>query len=873
MAERLYTWLDVAEALETEARADRLPDWVGACTAYWDGLVIEADCDTDAVASWLGSVFGAALEGGPGAPEVRLEGLTDRRALPVLVEPRGKDNERRPRLRVRSATHSLARPLAAPTEELSVPVVAFHSFKGGVGRTTHALLTAYACARADAPVLLIDGDLEAPGVTWLLDDRLPSPPIAYVDLLALLISADQDEVPKVVDLAASRLQNARLDGVFVLPAFREPRAVRGTVVSPGDLLNRDWNPYLLTDVIADLARRLGAHAALVDLRAGASEMSASLLLDPRVHRVLVTTTSEQSLRGTASMAELLAKDAPAVNSDQPTPALILTQVPLSESSDRPAMKRAERIAETLASMGTADAIDATVRGPVLQTAFRSEWLGLPGSWDEVRGVVESSESAHAVQPLLDWFLLQSTDATQDAVDPPEHGSQSERRRRLADFAESSRFAETAVLQDENGGGLLPTRSLERLAGDHVTEPPIAVVVGAKGSGKTFTFLTLTAAENWKTFGDLVAVPRVQLVSQVVPALASKNLGAAEELLRARRAAVLGREVPSSLELHDAITQGISSNAGPLEWRDVWLDLLARSVGLSEGSPADRMRELATHRSCVMVIDGLEDAFQTFASSEVQQVGLRSLLQDVPAWLRTLPNRPIGLVVFVRADLVRSAIRQNVDHFLAEHQPYRLAWDDTEVLRLAAWCSTRAGVLDFTFEVRDAAQDPLAEGLEPLWGRQMGGARSKEARSAVWVLAALADFRQQIQARDVVTFLGAAARGSLDDTRWDDRLLVPAAMRNALAECSRQKIAQIGEEDATLQDIFARLSRLAQDARQQPFRPQDVGLTDDEVDYLTTTGVVLRDEGGLWMPEIFRLGLGFTNPSRPRVLRLAQRARR
>ena len=51
----------------------------------------------------------------------------------------------------------------------------------------------------------------------------------------------------------------------------------------------------MAEVLSKLASSLGATAVLVDLRAGISEYSAPLLLDPRVKKYCVTSTSLQSV--------------------------------------------------------------------------------------------------------------------------------------------------------------------------------------------------------------------------------------------------------------------------------------------------------------------------------------------------------------------------------------------------------------------------------------------------------------------------------------------------------------------------------------------------------------------------------------------------
>src|SRR5262245_19523944 len=82
----------------------------------------------------------------------------------------------------------------------------------------------------------------------------------------------------------------------------------------------------------------------------------------------------------------------------------------------------------------------------------------------------------------------------------------------------------------------------------------------------------------------------------------------------------------------------------------------------------------------------------FQQRRPSQRALRALLTGCPDWLRSLRGRPLGLVVFVRRDLVLNSIQQNTDQFLARHRADELRWNSTEALPLAAWVCERAGVL-------------------------------------------------------------------------------------------------------------------------------------------------------------------------------------
>ena len=55
--------------------------------------------------------------------------------------------------------------------ELNTPVTSFYSFKGGVGRTTATVLSALLLARQGKKVMIVDFDLEAPGLASIFANR------------------------------------------------------------------------------------------------------------------------------------------------------------------------------------------------------------------------------------------------------------------------------------------------------------------------------------------------------------------------------------------------------------------------------------------------------------------------------------------------------------------------------------------------------------------------------------------------------------------------------------------------------------------------------------------------------------------------------
>jgi hypothetical protein len=160
----------------------------------------------------------------------------------------------------------------------------------------------------------------------------------------------------------------------------------------------------------------------------------------------------------------------------------------------------------------------------------------------------------------------------------------------------------------------------------------------------------------------------------------------------------------------------------------------------------------------------------------------------------------------------------------------------------------------------------------VWGDKMGSPKSKEAGSERWFFAALSDFNQQIQARDIVSFLAEAAKESVGDSRWPERIVTPAAMRAALAACSKQKIEAIDEENKPVGGLLKRLGGLQAELRRVPFRLGDLGLSLEEAQLLESNGVLFREGDQYWIPEIYRHGLAFSASGRPRVLAVANLVR-
>jgi MinD-like ATPase involved in chromosome partitioning or flagellar assembly len=881
---RLYTWVDVEEVLLRRQVEEPWPEWLVWVRSYWDSLTMGIRPESQAQAKeWLSEIYDPRFRT---ASDSQLESFIileslpgNERILSVFLE---ETQDGPPNLRLEP---SLARPgvlvplqqhaeLPPPFAADLPPVVAFHSFKGGVGRTTHTIALAQALSDAKQKVLLVDGDLEAPGISWLLEQRLPTPPISFSDLLALAHNDSSSSAINAVQLVADRLQTALVDGIYFLPSFRSNQGVNSLEIRPEHIIQSAENPFLITQILAELGKVLAVDAVIVDLRAGLSELSAGLLLDPRVYRVFVTTASGQSVAGTAQLLELLAARAISTREDDPLPALIVSQVPEDGQHDDLVQEADLKLLQTV------DSFVSEERGilpPRIKTSFVNSLLVIPLNWDEVVSRLHRSGIVDAMRPLLEWLPTQKSEYSDVEEAPP---SLQRQRESLKEFSRKLTYAESAEEAD-----FLSTVPLRRLASDYHRALPITVIVGAKGSGKTYTFLQIIRRETWQAFVQAVSKTQSDINAAICPVLSSKNLDSSTQQIlqqvRAKASKILGFSQPQNEDvIRDHIREGYQGTLHEGQWRERWLDVIAWGVGFNP-QESGAGRGLATYlatsgQQLVVVIDGLEDLFQDFTNDKAQQTALRALLQEVPEWLTQQPGRPLGIVTFIRRDMVLAAISQNAAQMMARYDPYALKWSNEEALRLVAWVAQKANVISNLNidKLQNSNEADLIQALIPLWGKKLGSERSKDAWSARYVIAALSDFRGQIQARDLVRLLYLAAKESVNDVRWKDRVLAPTAIRGALPESSKAKVDEIQVENTALKGIFAKLQGLDSDRKKIPFPREDIGLSLDEMKILEDNGVVIREKDEYFMPEIFRFGLDFTmkTGARPKVLSLARRVR-
>jgi len=181
--------------------------------------------------------------------------------------------------------------------------IAFFSLKGGVGRSTSVAAAAWHLAREGHHVLVLDLDLEAPGLSSSLLQKDKMPEFGIVDWF-VEDAVDQGEAVLERMVGAPQLAQDLEGQIWVAPSHG---------ANPGDYLAKLGRCYLdlpqtngdghepwekrLVRLIEELERRKGVDVVLIDVRAGLTDLSSIPVTDLGADVLLFALDTDQTWAG------------------------------------------------------------------------------------------------------------------------------------------------------------------------------------------------------------------------------------------------------------------------------------------------------------------------------------------------------------------------------------------------------------------------------------------------------------------------------------------------------------------------------------------------------------------------------------------------
>ena len=903
-SEKLLTWLDVERTLkQSTALWSHLPPGVKTIDCFASGVEIQYFENQTLIEQWLIDVFGSyyivekksvRLSIGDTLYPVDLV-LTDAEASTPQLQsyPLWRDVTYLPSKEQDIATNLVDRGTSNELGKSPLPwndgpdLVSFHSFKGGVGRTTALMTYVAACMQDASPgtkrILVIDADLEAPGVSFWLDEA-NMPTVSFVKFLEALHYPPAG-VDKTLDFFAQELRKTSLNvgGVqrelFVLPAALSLSEIQDMPVSPEHLARNPSNPWNLSDQLHALGKLLDVDAVFIDLRAGLSELASPIIFDPRIDHFFVSTVAPQSVKGMAEIIRRLYAFNHQIHTPQPLearPTIVLSLLTKE-------LREGTHYVRALNVLGEAYPSDEPLNSGVqwLEADFLSSLMSIGSVREALEVLPQNRLYVHANEWAKSLYADSNYEICFDSI---VDGSEIERKskvRKLQEVCNSEEFADSGF-----GKTILAIEPLINLGKHYSNELPNILMIGAKGAGKTFTFRKLVQSGGWANFLVQLGFDEKHIRdADIFPVLWSDNIEDRPdgEIKRAQINTLFNVGSPakfllSGSNLRRKIEAALKSNN--INWEDFWDHLILEQFSLKPTSLSDLNSFIGmVDKRVIFVFDGIEDAFIDVQKPIVAEA-INALLR-LPNRISELPNRRIGTIIFVRSDYVQMAIRQNLGQWLQRFQPFRLQWNPESFLRLAFMLSCRAGInLSDPKSAESLRIDDLKIALEQLWGKKLGSERSKEAHSSRWVYAALSDLKGNVQARDLVRFLGFAAKIEVSRVgqTWPDRILSPESMRRAIPDCSIDKVKEAKSEIAPLKKWIEQMELFGIKNLKVPFSQDAACLNPELLSSLQELGVIYEDIDGnlgderLFVPEIYRFGLGFETSAtgRPRTQALLKK---
>ena len=261
--------------------------------------------------------------------------------------------------------------------------------------------------------------------------------------------------------------------------------------------------------------------------------------------------------------------------------------------------------------------------------------------------------------------------------------------------------------------------------------PQLVVLGAKGSGKTYIYKQLLSKRTWENFVNGVETPgeRDRERTLILPLVCSLNMKKLHPMVQE---CIVNcnhtfEEMNIRPDIVDCNYNKLASYAEKetslTEWMEIWQRLMLDMLGggYSDLSELDQYLE-GKHKRILFIVDGLEDLFMDvqIQTQKTWRFAVRALCQNVVNTLRNLRFENIGIVIFARKDMAEEAIEINFEQFQNQYHKYELKWSPSEALRLALWIAKQAApALGENVDILKASREVLEEHLEKLWGKKLG----------------------------------------------------------------------------------------------------------------------------------------------------------
>jgi MinD-like ATPase involved in chromosome partitioning or flagellar assembly len=694
--------------------------------------------------------------------------------------------------------------------------IVFYSYKGGVGRTTALVHTAFHLARSGARVVVADMDVEAPGlhavlprpdgqpITAGLVDYLwerqvrPFDPDTEEGLETCLVEVKKGQrnaISYAVEDPVSRAQ------IHVIPAgVVGPDFVRRLhTLSYQDVLTRADDAWSLFE--KELIEQLEPDILLIDARTGLGDWGGLSLLRLADEAFLVLYPSDQNIEGLRFVRQTI-RDLTGINTHlvlSPVPEGVVGRELMARFRPQLGLEEDEQCVEIHYNPGIASAPHYPLESAMPNYARLANLIRETEVEDKLEVTLKNLDR----WPIIESLTFPERDAKTIAA-----GNFDAFFQKTSDF---DKFLDDArwVVRGRKGTGKStlfhlfvehPDNAIKRAKGklEHITIlPGHGPTPGAAFRPTTDEFGTIQR-ELEKERHDWLSLWRAYAIVRI---FTSDKDAFLESGLKKAEMKKLRTHLQNSF-------RDKTDNSAPDRWRSNHTTALLAMLhdpfnGLCRDLMGDLNKELGTQgKKLWLLYDDLDQDIQEARAWQGDALGgLLRLAYD--ANNSDLHN--IRFKVFLREDIWSKLVFTNKSHF-GEPRTLLLQWKIDDFLRLAYRLATGGSKKFHALamqcaplsdnEVDSASEEQLRQALAPLWG--MNQEKNKNAFAARWVYARMTDAKDNTYPRSLTVLLNKARDQELEGKNSgkavaSDRLLSRPAMQAGLIAASVERVNALKNE--------------------------------------------------------------------------------
>jgi MinD-like ATPase involved in chromosome partitioning or flagellar assembly len=211
--------------------------------------------------------------------------------------------------------------------------VTFYSFKGGVGRSLALANVAHELARSGERVLVVDFDLEAPGLDTLFDSSAGRTP-GIVEFVGDYL--ERETPPDALDYVQEVTRLSDSGPIFLMPAGvqDETYARRLSSIDWVELYERYDGYLMFEDLKAQWAKKLDVSYVLIDSRTGHTDVGGICTRQLPDAVVAVFFPNQQNLQGLSKVVEAVRSEPEVTGRDSIDLIFVASDVPRLDDEER-----------------------------------------------------------------------------------------------------------------------------------------------------------------------------------------------------------------------------------------------------------------------------------------------------------------------------------------------------------------------------------------------------------------------------------------------------------------------------------------------------------------------------------------------------------